>query len=145
MRTALALPLLALALGAPARGDDLAARAARSYVLAPRAPATLAVGAPGDVTVAVRCAPGVHLQRQAPLRVAASASSGLALPKPRLGWADAQVIGDAQEVQIAVPLEPKAAGPAEVRLRLDFFVCSKEWCVRQEREVVVPVAVGAGR
>jgi hypothetical protein len=142
MRTALALSLLALALGAPARGDDLAARAARSYALAPLAPAVLALGEPGTVAVAIRCAPGVHVQRQAPLRVTAAASPGVVLGKTRLGWGDVRETGDAQEVEVRVSLKATAAGEAEVRLHLDFFVCSKEWCVRQERELAVRVAVG---
>lgn len=141
MRPVLAV-LLAL-LGAPARGDDLAARAARSCVLAPAAPAAVAVGERGTVVVVVRCEPGVHLQRQAPLRVAASASPGLAVAKPRLTWEDARVTGDAREVEIPVSFTATAAGAAEVRLRLDFFVCSDEWCVRQERALAVPVAVTA--
>jgi hypothetical protein len=142
VRTALALPLLALALGAPARGDELAARAARAYTLVPRAPAALAVGAPADVVVVIRCEPGVHVQRQAPLRATASVSPGLTLGKARLGWSDVRQTGDAQELEVPVSIRATAPGPAEVRLRLDFFVCSKEWCVRQERELTVPVVAG---
>ena len=135
MRPVLAALLL---LGAPARGDDLAARAARACPLVPRAPA-LAVGESGDVTVAIACESGVHVQRQAPLRVAASASPGLALERARLGWDDVRGTRDTPEVR--VPVTAAAPGAAEVRLRLQYFACSEEWCVRQERELVVPVAV----
>lgn len=141
MRTAALLPLL-LALGAPARGDDLAARAARSYDVELRVPAAVA-GAPGAAAVAIRCAPGVHLQRQAPLRVTASASPGITLGKARFGWGDVQVTGDAQHVEIPVSFTATSPGAAEIRLSLDFFVCSPTWCVQQERDVLVPVAVGA--
>jgi hypothetical protein len=142
VRPALAVSLLLLA--AAARADDLAARAARSYRLDPGAPLTLAPGEGGAVSVVIRCEPGVHLQRQAPLRVTAEASGGLALPRSRLGWGDVHGSGDAQEVEVPVSVKGVTPGAAEVRLRLDFFVCSQEWCARQEREVVLPVTVSAG-
>ena len=135
MRPVLAALLL---LGAPARGDDLAARAARACPLVPRAP-TLAVGEGGAVSVAIACEPGVHVQRRAPLRVTASASPGLALGRAHLGWDD--VRGTRDEPEVRVPVTAAAPGAAEVRLRLEYFACSLAWCVRQERELVVRVAV----
>lgn len=140
MRAAAVLPVLAAVLGGPARGDGLAARAAAAYALEPRPPAALAAGERGTVSLTIRCAPGVHVQRQAPLRVTASASPGLALAKSRLGWEDVRGAPDAPEVR--VPVAATAPGAGEVRLHLAFFVCSKEWCARQEREVAVPVAAG---
>lgn len=143
MRPALALPLLLLA--AAAGADDLDARAARSYRLEAGAPLTLAPGEGGTVSVVIRCEPGVHLQRQAPLRVTARASGGLSLPRSRLGWDDVHGAWDAQEVEVPVSVKAERPGAAEVQLRLDFFVCSEAWCVRQEREVVLPVTVGGGQ
>jgi hypothetical protein len=37
-----------------------------------------------------------------------------------------------------------APGPQTATARLEFFVCSAKWCVKQEREVAVHVAVLAG-
>lgn len=139
MRVAVAVVLALLA--SLARGDDLAARAARSYTLAPGGPGRVAVGARGAVIVAIRCEPGVHVQRQAPLRATASASPPLAVAKARLGWEDARDAADGRGVELPVSFTASGPGAAEVRVRLDFFVCSREWCVRQEREVAIPVAV----
>jgi hypothetical protein len=133
---------LALALLVPfARGDDLAARAARSYALEPRGPGRVAVGARGSVTVAIRCEPGVHVQRQAPLRATASAPPPIAVAKARLGWEDARDAADGRGVELPVSFTASGPGAAEVRVRVEFFVCSDAWCVRQDREVVVPVEV----
>ena len=131
-----------------ARGDDLAARAERTYSIeTARSTATLAVGARGAVVVVIRCGePGVHVQTQAPLKVSATATPGLALAKDRLGWKDARGPPEALELELAVTASKP--GPQEARVRLDFYLCSKSWCVRQEREVVVPVVVenaGAGQ
>jgi hypothetical protein len=48
-------------------------------------------------------------------------------------------------VEVPVPLTATIAGTAEVRLRLEFFACSPAWCVRQERQLALPVAVVGGR
>lgn len=140
MRAVLAASLL---LAAATRADDLAARAARSYRLDATPPPALAVGEEGTALVSVRCEDGVHLQRQAPLRVVASGSPGLLVARPRLGWGDVRETRDTQVVEVPVSVKGGAPGAATLQMRLDFFVCSREWCVRQEREVAVPVAVAA--
>lgn len=133
------LAVLLVLLGRPAGGDE----AARAYVLATGGPGRVPVGATGTLTVAIRCEPGVHVQRQGPLRATASASPGLALAKARLGWEDAVGVPDGRSVELHVSFTASAPGAAEVRLHLEFFVCSRAWCVRQEREVVIPVVVRA--
>jgi hypothetical protein len=141
-RLRLALPVLLWLVAAGARGDDdLAARAERTYTIeTARSPATLAVGARGSIVLAIRCnEPGVHVQTQAPLKVTATATPGLALTKDRLGWKDAHGPPEALELELAVTASKP--GPQEARVRLDFYLCSRSWCVRQEREVVVPVTV----
>lgn len=50
---------------------------------------------------------------------------------------------DKRSVELRVSCAASAPGAAEVRLRLEFFVCSRAWCVRQEREAVIPVVVRA--
>src|SRR5512144_2221028 len=144
MRAPLRLALAAVLglVAARARGgDELAARAERTYSIdTARSTATLAVGARGSIVLAIRCnEPGVHLQTQAPLKVSASATPGLALSKDRLGWKDAHGPPEATELELAVTAAKP--GPQEARVRLDFYLCSRSWCVRQEREVVVPVVV----
>ncbi|HVI92630.1 MAG TPA: hypothetical protein VM753_01415 [Anaeromyxobacter sp.] len=144
MRPPLRVIAVLLGVGAAhARGDDLAARAARSYVLdTARSPTTLQVGERAVLTVAIRCAPGVHVQSQAPLRVQASASPGLLLARDRLGWSDVRGGLDAPELDL--PVTAAAPGAHEAQLRLEFFLCSRAWCVRQDRRVVLPVTVADG-
>jgi hypothetical protein len=107
-----------------------------------RSTRALAVGERGVLVVAIRCEPGVHVQRQAPFRVTVSTSSGLTVTKERLGWPD--VHGGPESPEIEVPFTASAPGAQSVRARLEFFVCSREWCVGQEREVELPVEVEHG-
>jgi hypothetical protein len=40
-----------------------------------------------------------------------------------------------------VPFVAQAAGKQEARAKLDFFICSDQWCVKQLRDVSVAVDV----
>lgn len=128
-------------LAVEARASDLAERAARSYSLDTSGSTTaLAPGERGVLVIAVRPEPGVHVQTQAPLRATISASPGLAPARDRLGWAD--VVGPRSGApRLEVAFEATAPGPQSAKVRLEFFVCGSSWCVRQERELVLPVVV----
>lgn len=128
-------------LAAGARAADLTERAARSYrVDTSGSTSELALGEGGAVAIAIRTEAGVHVQSQAPLRVKLSASPGIALTRDRLGWSDASAPPPAQP-RFEVEFTATAPGPQAVRARLEFFVCSREWCMKQEREVLVPITV----
>ena len=142
MRLVIAATLGLLAVRAQA--EDLAERAARSYALdTSGSTATLPVGGSGTLAVALRFQPGVHAQTQAPLRMALSASQGIALARDRLGWFD--VVGPRTgSPRLEVAFRATAPGAQTVKAQLEFFACSDSWCVKQEREVVLSVVVQGG-
>ena len=123
-----------------ATAADPAAEAATSYVVRAAAdPAALKVGASGMVRLFVEPTGAVHVDPKAPIQVTLSATPGLTLPKTKLGRPDAVPSGPG--VSFQVPFTAAAAGPQEVKAKLDFFVCTDQWCVKQVRDVAVTVDV----
>lgn len=142
MRLAVAA-LLAL-LATRAQADGLAERAARSYVIdTSGTTASIEVGGRGALVVVLRFEPGVHAQGQAPLRATLTASPGIELARERLGWPDV-VEPRSAAPRLEVGYTAVAPGPQRVSVRLEFFACSSSWCVKQEREVGLEIAVAAG-
>ncbi len=142
MRLALALAaalhaLPALAVDAPDPGVE----AARSYKLEVTAtPSSLAVGAGGALAIVITPDEKTHVHPQAPLKVTLSTTPGLALAKASLGRAD---LADPKAAgpRFSVPFLAGTAGAQEITAKVDFFICSDQWCVKQVREVKVPVKV----
>jgi hypothetical protein len=141
MRTALAAALVTLAGFAPATlAVDPSAEVARSYtVKAAAEPASLKAGAAGKVNFAIAPTGEVHVDPKAPIKVTLEASPGLALQKAQLGRADATPAGAG--VTFAAPFTATVAGKQEVKAKLDFFLCTDQWCVKQLRDVTVVVDV----
>jgi hypothetical protein len=130
--------LVGLAL--PVAAADPSAEAASSYaVRASVEPATLKAGASGTLRLTIEPVGAVHVDPRAPLKVTLSATPGLKLGKAQLGRADAVTAG--QGVSFAAPLTAAAAGTQEVKAKLDFFLCTDQWCVKQARELSVAVDV----
>jgi hypothetical protein len=143
MRAATALALLALvSLPAGAAGAaDAGAEAAASYAVEASAePARLKVGGQGTLTVAIKPSKGAHVHPQAPLKVALGATPGLSLARAELGRKDLAEPA-AEAPRFRVPFTAAAAGAQEARARVDFFICSDRWCVKQVRELTVAVTV----
>jgi hypothetical protein len=127
---------LAFAAGAA----DPAADAASSYaVRASVEPASLQAGGSGTLRLVIEPAGAVHVDPRAPLKVTLTATPGLKLGKAQLGRSDAVPAG--QGVSFAAPLTAAAAGKQEVKAKLEFFVCTDQWCVKQARDVSVAVEV----
>ena len=119
---------------------DPAADAARSYaVRATASPASLKAGATGTLRLVIEPTGAVHVDPKAPLKVTLTASPGLTLAKAQLGRADAVQAG--QGVSFEAPFTATAAGKQELKAKLDFFVCTDQWCVKQLRDVTVAVDV----
>lgn len=139
MRHALVATALAgLALAAVAA--DPGADVARSYsVRATASPAALKAGASGKLRLVIEPTGAVHVDPKAPLKVTLSASPGLTLAKAQLGRADAVQAG--QGVSFEAPFTAAAAGKQELKAKLDFFLCTDQWCVKQLRDVTVAVDV----
>jgi hypothetical protein len=139
MRLAVALAAALHALAAQAA--DPGAEAAQSYKLdVAAAPSALQVGGEGALTVAITPLGKTHVHPQAPLKVTLSATPGLGLPKTTLGRAD---LPDpkAEAPAFKASFKATAAGAQELTAKVDFFICSDQWCVKQIREVKVAVAV----
>ncbi len=144
MRTALALAAAVVALAglAPSAvaAADPAADVAKSYtVRAAAEPATLRSGGAGTITLAIAPTGAVHVDPKAPIKISLQASPGLALAKAQLGRAEAVPAGAG--VTFAAPFTATAAGKQEVKAKLDFFLCTDQWCVKQVRELTVAVDV----
>ncbi len=131
----------ALALAAVLAAPD--ADAAQSYRIATTgSTAQLAAGATGKVVLAIEPVGKVHVHPQAPLKITVESSPGLRIEKAQLGHKDA-VDPKSEAPRFEVPFSALAAGKQEARAKLDFFVCSDQWCVKQVKDVVVPVTVTA--
>ncbi len=134
---AAALALLAAPL---ARAADPAAEAANSYRIDTEVSAkALRPGGRGTLVLAIVPVGKVHVHPQAPLKITLQ-SEGLDLAKTSLGHADA-VDPKADGPRFQVPFVARKPGAQEVKAKVDFFICSDQWCVKQVRDVVVPVTV----
>ena len=135
-----ALAPLAVLAPAAAAAADPAAEVASSYsVKASAEPASLKAGAAGSIRLAIEPTGAVHVDPKAPLKVTLSATPGLTLQKTQLGRAEAVQAG--QGLTFAAAFTASAAGKQEVKARLDFFLCTDQWCVKQLRDVTVLVDV----
>ena len=79
---------------------------------------------------------------QAPLKIAPEATPGLKPEKTTLGKAD-PVDPKADGRRFEVPFVAEAAGKQEARAKVDFFICSDQWCVKQVKDVTAAVDVRA--
>jgi hypothetical protein len=140
--TAVALAALAASLGAPrARAADPAAEAAASYRIdTAGSTQALAPGGKGTLVLSIVPLAKVHVHPQAPLKITLESTPGLKLEKTSLGKAD-PVDPKADGRRFEVPFVAQAAGKQEARAKLDFFICSDQWCVKQVKDVTVPVDV----
>jgi len=142
MTRALLLSLLvALALPAGARAADAAGEATKSYRIETEGSTReLANGASGKLHLAIVPLNGTHVHPAAPLKIALSGTAGLKLSKETLGHKDA-IDPRAEGPRFEVPFTAAQVGAQEARAQLDFFICSEQWCVKQSRDVTVPVNV----
>jgi len=132
-----ALALLALAplAGAAEPGAD----AAKTYRIETAGTTEkLGVGKPGLLVLSIVPVEKVHVDPRAPLKISLEATPGLKLSKTTLGKTD-PVDPKAEGRRFEVPFVAEAAGKHEARAKLDFFVCSDQWCVKQVRDVTVAV------
>jgi hypothetical protein len=133
--------LLALSVAPLALAADPSAEAARSYRIETTGTTSqLKVGEKGTLVLSIVPVEKVHVHPQAPLKIALEATAGLALEKTTLGKAD-PVDPKADGRRFEVPFVAKAAGKQEAKARVDFFICSDQWCVKQVKDVTAAVDV----
>jgi hypothetical protein len=136
-RMRLAILSAALAgLAVAAVAADPAAEAASS---ASAEPASLRSGASGTLRLAIEPTGAVHVDPKAPIQVTLGATPGLTLKRTRLGRPDAVQAGAGLSFQ--APFTAAKPGSQELRAKLDFFLCTDQWCVKQVRDVTVAVDV----
>ena len=133
--------LAALMLAGTAGAADPAADAANGYAIdTAGSTQKLAPGARGKLVFTIHPRGSWHVDPRTPLRIDLSAPEGLKLDKERLGKKDA-VTPKAEAPRFEAPFTAVSAGTHEAKAKLDFFVCSADACVKQVREVSVPVTV----
>jgi hypothetical protein len=138
-RTALVLAALVALAASPVRADKAAEEAARAYRI--EAPAVTAkAGAEAKLVISIVPVGKTHVHPQAPLRITLAPPAAIALSKTSLGHKDA-VDPKADGPRFEVPFTASAKGAHEVKAKVDFFICSDAWCVKQVKDVVVPVSV----
>lgn len=138
-------PRPAAAPPAPAGGGDAVGEAAASYrIVSAAAPAAVARGGGSTLSLEIRMTrPDVHVQAEFPLRIALTATEGLALPKRSLGHADA-VDPAAKGRRWEVPVTAERPGAHRIDATLRFALCKETeplWCVTRNETVSVPLEV----
>jgi hypothetical protein len=135
------LAALAIAAAPPARAADPAAEAARSYRLETAGTTQqLRTGETGTFVISIVPLDEVHVHPQAPLQITLDATPGLELERTSLGKAD-PIDPNADGRRFEVSFVARAAGAQEARAKVEFFICSDHWCVKQAKDLVVPVRV----
>jgi hypothetical protein len=133
------LAALLLTAAALARADAGAADAAKTYRLETAGTtAEVEVGKPGLLVLSIVPLEKIHVDPRAPLKISLEGTPGLKLSKTELGKAD-PVDPKAAGRRFEVPFVAEAKGRHEARAKLDFFVCSDQWCVKQVRDVTVAI------
>ena len=128
-----------LSLAALARAADPGADAAKSYRIETAGTTErVGVGKPGLLVLSIVPVEKIHVDPRAPLKIVLEGTPGLKLAKATLGKAD-PVDPKAPGRRFEVPFVAEAAGKHEARAKLDFFVCSDQWCVKQVRDVTVAI------
>jgi hypothetical protein len=141
MRWSLLVILFVATAALPARAVDPGADAARSYRLGTEGTTrTLGAGGTGKVVLTIVPEKGTHVHPAAPLRITLASTPGIKLSKEQLGHGDA-VDPKAEGPRFEVPFSAVVAGAQEARAKVDFFICSDAWCVKQSREVAVSIQV----
>jgi hypothetical protein len=131
--------LAALALAPLVRAADPGADAAKGYKIETAGTTEkVGVGKPGVLVLSIVPVEKIHVDPRAPLKITLEGTPGLKLSKTVLGKAD-PVDPKADGRRFEVPFVAEAAGKHEARAKLDFFVCSDQWCVKQVRDVTVAI------
>src|SRR5512141_2008384 len=129
----------ALSLASVAVAADPGDAAARSYRIETAGTTEkVAVGKAGVLVLSIVPVEKIHVDPRAPLKITLEGTPGLKLSKTVLGKAD-PVDPKADGRRFEVPFVAEAAGKHEARAKLDFFVCSDQWCVKQVRDVTVAI------
>ena len=135
------LVLLAAPVLAAEAAKDPGAEAAESYrIETTGTTASLKTGEKGTLVISIVPLQKVHVHPQAPLKIALEATPGLKLEKTSLGKGD-PVDPKADGRRFEVPFVAQAAGKQSAKAKVDFFICSDQWCVKQVKDVTAAIDV----
>jgi hypothetical protein len=138
-KSSLLAAVAVLALAPLARAVEPGEEAARSYKIETEGTTEkVTVGKPGLLVLSIVPVEKIHVDPRAPLKITLEGSPGLKLSKTSLGKTD-PVDPKATGRRFEVPFVAEAAGKHQAKARLDFFVCSDQWCVKQVRDVTVAI------
>jgi hypothetical protein len=138
LRTLAAAALLAAASLALAEPE---ADAAKSYRIETTGTTQdLRVGQRGTLVLSIVPVEKIHVDPRAPLKVTLEATPGVKLERTSLGKGD-PVDPKADGRRFEVPFVAEKAGRHQAKAKLDFYVCSDQWCVKQVRDVTVSLDV----
>jgi hypothetical protein len=138
LRTLAAAALLA---AAPLALAEAVADAARSYRIETTGTTQdLRVGQKGTLVLSIVPIEKIHVDPRAPLKVTLEATPGVRLERTSLGKGD-PVDPEADGRRFEVPFVAEKAGRHQAKAKLDFYVCSDQWCVKQVRDVTVSLDV----
>jgi hypothetical protein len=109
------------------------------YDLSVKAPAKVAKGGTGTLTVRITPKGAGELHNDTPLSLAVTPSANVSFEKPKYARTDAKVT--AKETSFEVPFTAKEKGAGKIESKVVFFICTSQLCARQERTETVNVAV----
>jgi hypothetical protein len=148
-RPSAVLPLSALlpallafaALPARAGSPEDAALVASAYSLEhTHAPIAVKRGGHGLAHLKVTPSAGAHISPDAPITVTLAAGPAVSLPKAKLTRADVKMTPE-QGVELDLPFDAVASGTEELKAKMVFYVCLKDLCERQKKDVSFTVAI----
>ncbi len=90
----------------------------------------------GQLSVELKPREGWHVNMDYPFSVEVMTSEGVQVPKQRLEKADAVSYSEGG-VRLDVPFTPQAVGERELRMEVDFAVCTPDSCVPDRRRLAV--------
>lgn len=103
-------------------------------VVAETAPAELALGSMGTLSITIKPKPPWALKVTTPFETLLTATAGVELGKAKLTSKDF-VDPKAADKQVAAPFTLKAAGPQSINAALNFFLCTEQVCQRYKEAV----------
>ncbi len=118
------------------------ADAEKTYDLLVTPPASVKSGEKAALRIEIRPKAGAaaHVDEHAPLSAKMKASAGLHLVKAKFVHADAKATAD-KGAELAIAFEAVTAGAQEISGDVDFFVCTEQWCARQQKKITAAVLV----
>ena len=105
----------------------------------------LAAGERGKLVISIRALAGAHVSDEAPLRIELSSKESK-LEKQKLTLADSlnkrpEGATEYPDPRFEVGFTPSAQGKTSIEGKLTFFICTEKLCLRQTKQLSVPVEV----